>query len=91
LHLEWRYADGDKQTDTPAATLQPVVAIPPQEALQHLYQLTLIGHTTAIQEYVAELARSDEHLAPFAANVEGMAHRIQISELCAYLEQYLEP
>jgi hypothetical protein len=50
----------------------------------------MMGHAAALQEKAVELTQSDEQLAPFAAEVERLAKRLQINEMCEFLERYLE-
>jgi hypothetical protein len=50
----------------------------------------MMGHAAAIQEQAANLAQADEQLAPFASEVERLAKRLQMNELCDFLELYLE-
>jgi DNA-binding response OmpR family regulator len=93
LGLEWAYAEEKGQDDGMGALRPPALSaanIPAPEKVAHLYQLAMMGHAAALQEKAVELTQSDEQLAPFAAEVERLAKRLQINEMCEFLERYLE-
>jgi DNA-binding response OmpR family regulator len=94
LHLQWSYADPPAY-ESENAPVSPGVSlaaahIPPREVLTDLHKLAMMGHAAALQAQAAELARSDERYAPFAAEVERLARTLQMNEACSFLEQYLE-
>jgi signal transduction histidine kinase/streptogramin lyase/FixJ family two-component response regulator len=91
LNLKWRYAD-QKELKESLRSPTPLSAanIPGLEEVTQLYQLALMGHAAALQEKAANLAQSDERLAPFAIEVGWLAQRLQMNELCEFLERYLE-
>ncbi len=95
LHLEWRYADvsdaeGSVEPIAPADEPPAAPAILPHDTLLRFYELAMMGHAAALHAQAVELAQSDQPYAPFAAEVERLAGRLQMNEVCALLEQYLE-
>lgn len=94
LHLQWHYANGNGQEHTDESPLNALdlsaANLPPQAEIAQLYELAMMGHAAALQTRAAELARADERFAPFATRVERWARRLQISEICMFLGQYLE-
>ncbi|MDM8521403.1 ATP-binding protein [Anaerolineales bacterium HSG6] len=93
LPIVWQY-ETKKQSpkDTPpiSALLDQPLISPPQKELEALYELTLFGNITKVQEKAQQLKTLDEKYIPFATKMEELAKEFEDEAILLLLEQFIE-
>jgi signal transduction histidine kinase/CheY-like chemotaxis protein len=86
LKLEWIYKD------TPAskvAAQESPLLPPPQEELEALYELAMLGNIKRIGQYADHLEQLHKKYVPFAKQVRQLARAFEDEKIVALVEQYL--
>lgn len=75
LHLVWIYADAvpDSRDASIPASNQTDMMLPPSEAIDELYALTMKGNMKAIIRYLEDLVKTHPQFTPFATKVTQLA------------------
>ncbi|HEY9726849.1 MAG TPA: PAS domain S-box protein [Chroococcales cyanobacterium] len=95
LGLEWIYELEENSEanhvgfgDSSSPTSAPIVS-PPDEEVNALYQLALIGDVLGIQERAARLKTLEEKFIPFASEIHQLAKSFQVKKLQEFIRQYV--
>ncbi len=86
LGVEWIYPE--EPVPPLAADDQPFL-IPPQDLLEQINALVLIGAIRDLQDFLKRMAHEQPELTPFATKINGMADAFQLNEIQALIQQYL--
>lgn len=89
LSLEWIYADGDHDSKDHLANQsdQTGFVLPPSEAIDELYALTMKGNMKAILRYLKDLAETNPSLIPFATKVSQLAETFDDEAILVCLDR----
>ncbi len=88
LDLEWIYGEDGKSRPDEPGEVSEVIVPPPPDDLEVLVELAMAGNIRGLLECVAELARRDDRLGPFADELGGLAKRFRIDEIRVMLNDY---
>lgn len=88
LQLEWQFESmpSDQSDETVVA---PVTAVPPQDDLQKLYQLAILGNMTQLRHRASHLAQTQPQFLSFAERLITLAQNFEDEQIMAILQQYL--
>ena len=93
LQLDWIYEDESESkifgsvTTEVAAT--KTLIVPPQEEMQILYELAMLGSMRKIRERAIYLEQLNEEYAPLAAKLQDLAQGFQEKAIVNLIKQYL--
>jgi CheY-like chemotaxis protein len=92
LNIEWQYQESDERSTTDALPVfvSEFPCLPPQEELQHVYQLTLTGDLFGLQQYAIALQQRDVNVQAFVAELVRLAKAYQDEQLLTFIERYME-
>jgi CheY-like chemotaxis protein len=85
LKVEW--INGPVATAAPSAG--PIV-LPPQQEIEILHQLALMGNMRDILQHAAHLVTLDEGYRPFADQMSQLAREYQSKAILSFVEKHLE-
>jgi CheY-like chemotaxis protein len=86
LKLEWIYKD--TPASKVAAQVSPLLP-PPQEELEALYELAMLGNIKRIGQYADHIEQLHKKYVPFAKQVRQLARAFEDEKIVALVEQYL--
>jgi CheY-like chemotaxis protein len=94
LQLEWIYEEEETITvdnffTSNEGNSEDIMAIPPPEELQVLYELAKLGSMRRIIARSVYLEELDQKYVPFARKLQDLAHNFQERDILASIEQYL--
>jgi predicted ATPase/signal transduction histidine kinase/CheY-like chemotaxis protein len=90
LDLEWIY-EHEHVGENPAASQMATAPLipPPQEQLEVLYELAMLGRIRDIQEQASHLEQINEKYIPFAHKLRDLAKAFEDEQIVALVEEYL--
>jgi len=78
--------EGEKET---RSSVPNSLVIPPQEEMNTLYQLAMMGDIKGIQEQANLIAQLDEQFVPFAQQLSQLAIGFQEKQILEFVKKYL--
>lgn len=94
LELTWVYEPESEDVSSPSATREiseTNLVVPPQEELEVLYELAMLGSMKKIREQAIYLEEKDIAYTPFANRLKDLAHNFQEEAIVNLIEKYLTP
>ena len=92
LDLEWIYEEAEETADMVETTIIPETELlaPPQDELEKLYELTMIGDLKDVGDYTEQLVQNNPDYLPFARQIQQYIQLIEDEPILALLEQLME-
>lgn len=90
LNLTWIYGEDDQNKTRPTEPhilLEKNLLVPPKKELELLYEIAQLGDIIELEH---QLHLLDSQFMPFSKQVEQLAKRFQINNICKLLEFYLK-
>ncbi|MBE9181163.1 CHASE2 domain-containing protein [Oculatella sp. LEGE 06141] len=93
LQLEWLYRTHPQSTQQTIATFptsqsKAELIVPPQEVLDQLHHLALMGNLQAIEGILEELAASDHKLSAFTEELRSLTTAFQTKKVREFLKSF---
>jgi CheY-like chemotaxis protein len=88
LALDWITVASAPETAQPAGEEDVILAVPPAEEIEVLWQLVRIGNMRKIREQAAYLRTLDPAYAPFADHLDALAQGYHSKDLAAFVTRY---
>jgi predicted ATPase/signal transduction histidine kinase/DNA-binding NarL/FixJ family response regulator/tRNA A-37 threonylcarbamoyl transferase component Bud32 len=91
LDLDWIY-EQERIAENPAASQMATAPLipPPQEQLEVLYELAMLGRIRDIQEQANQLEQMDDKYIPFAHKLRDLAKAFEDEQIVALIEGFLK-
>ncbi len=92
LQLEWIHEEEEEISDTESQAIDeklPLIA-PPNDELEILYELAMLGSMRDIRERALQLEELDEKYISFARKLQSLAKGFEDEKIVALVEQYLK-
>ncbi|BAZ40841.1 two-component hybrid sensor and regulator [Calothrix sp. NIES-4101] len=91
LKADWIYAESilKQSPSQPEQSISSELALPPQEILQQLYHLAMMGDIPAIEGALGELTKQNQQLAPFVAELKKLTTNFQTSKIRKYIKSLM--
>jgi hypothetical protein len=77
---------GVKETGAPAE----IMMAPPQNEIQELHRLALLGNMRDITRFAEHIAKIDTRFRPFASHLKHLAKGFHSKAILAFVEGYLK-
>ncbi len=89
LTITWQYEDLTYKEDTPAMPPDAEIIAPPQEELETIYELAMLGNMRRIREQAEHLETLDDRYIPFAERIQQLAKAFEDQQIAAFVKPYL--
>ncbi|MEA5574604.1 CHASE2 domain-containing protein [Calothrix sp. UHCC 0171] len=91
LKADWVYAESTlKQSPSqPEQAISGEFTLPPQEILQQLYHLAMMGDIPAIEAVLGELTKHNQQLAPFVTELKKLTTNFQTAKIRKYIQSLI--
>jgi CheY-like chemotaxis protein len=95
LNIEWIYRDSIREQQTvfsknaQHSAEQNLIVPPPQEELDTLHQIAMIGQITKLRRTLDAIEATDARYRPFVGHIRQLAKEFHIEAIQEYIEHYL--
>ncbi|MBO3457220.1 CHASE2 domain-containing protein [Aetokthonos hydrillicola Thurmond2011] len=92
LQVEWIYNNksiSQESSSKPQQTSDGEWVLPPQDILQQLYHLAMMGDIPALEGILRELSEQNAQLAPFAAELSKLTANFQTGKIRKFLKSFV--
>jgi CheY-like chemotaxis protein len=90
LPIEWVYKEIPGEEETALSQPESELVPPPQEELEVLYELAILGRMRRIREQADHLEELDERYIPFARRLREFARRFDDKQIIELVQQYMK-
>ena len=93
LDLEWKYPEEQLTVEAPAPKQGPsqILVPPPEDRLDHLFDLVQQGRLFEIAAVANEIEALDARYQPFAETLRTLSKQFQSDKIKALLQQFMHP